>query len=99
VYVDVKPWWEVRFYLGAQVREGWVARRPDEPSYQPPRPLAGILAGRAGGMLLCAVRHSSVPEFERVVVVAGFRATRVGQDEWTAYYRVSAAADGAGSGS
>lgn len=99
VYVDVKPWWEMRFYLGAQVREGWVVRRPDEPSYQPPRPLAGILAGRAGGMLLCAVRHSSVPEFERVVVATGFRAARVGQDELTAYYRVSAAADGAGSGS
>jgi hypothetical protein len=50
-------------------------------------------------MLLCAVRHSSVPEFERVVVATGFRAARVGQDELTAYYRVSAAADGAGSGS
>ncbi len=36
VYVDGRALWELRFYLGAQVHESWLRRRPYEPTYRPP---------------------------------------------------------------
>jgi 4-amino-4-deoxy-L-arabinose transferase len=94
VYVDVKPWWELRYYLGVQVREAWVAREPHEPAYQPARPLEEVLRGRKAAARLYAVRRTSVREFLRRIGTAGGCAARRGEDAQVVYFTVSTGAGG-----
>ena len=66
VYVDKTAIWEMRFYLGSQVREAWLRRRPYAPAFLPARTLAGILAtGGAGPGRLFVVNPKSTTLFDR----------------------------------
>ena len=90
VYVDKTALWEMRFYLGAQVREAWVRRQPYAPAFMPVRTLAGILAGDgASRERLFAVNPVSTTEFEQAVRDGGLCPEHLGHDVITVIYRVA----------
>lgn len=92
VYVDDRAIWELRFYLGAQVREAWARRTLEEPAYQPRRRLAEYVApGSPQQNRIYVVNPRSTKQFEETLRAGGFCAMRVGRDADGIAYRARAA--------
>jgi 4-amino-4-deoxy-L-arabinose transferase len=95
VFVDVRARWELRFYLGTEVRQAWARRRPYEPTYRPARTLEELLSEPdAGGPRVFAVHPLSTTEFERALRSTGRCPERLGLAAETIVYRAPTAAAG-----
>jgi 4-amino-4-deoxy-L-arabinose transferase len=94
VYVDDRAMWELRFYLGAQVREAWARRTLEEPAYQPRRRLAQFVApGSPQQGRVYVVNPRSTMQFEETLRAAGYCALQVGRDADGVAYRAHAGTD------
>jgi len=88
VFVDGRPLWELRFYLGVQVRQAWVRRAPDEPAYRVPPTVAQFLSRHAeSGRRLFVVSPRSVAQFEKAAVAAGLCPDPLGPLDRNIVYR------------
>jgi 4-amino-4-deoxy-L-arabinose transferase len=92
VYVDDHAMWELRFYLGTQVREAWARRMLDEPAYQPRRTLAELVAAGGPPGRLFVVNPRSTAEFERALREGGLCPAELGRDAVSIVYRAGPAA-------
>jgi 4-amino-4-deoxy-L-arabinose transferase len=92
VYVDDHAMWELRFYLGTQVREAWARRMLDEPAYQPRRMLTELVVAGAPPRRLFVVNPRSTAEFERALRAGGLCPVELGRDPVSIVYRASPAA-------
>ena len=95
VYVDDHALWEMRFYLGTQVREAWARRTPYEPSYQPHRRLAELLDARrlpAGRLFVVNPRSTAI--FDETLRAHGLCAAELGRDAESVVYRAEASGAG-----
>jgi 4-amino-4-deoxy-L-arabinose transferase len=91
VYVDDHAMWELRFYLGVQVREAWARRTLNEPDYQRHRRLAEFLGpGDPQQRRLYVVNPRSTQPFEEAARASGRCAQRLGRDGDGVAYRVRA---------
>jgi hypothetical protein len=95
VYVDNHALWEMRFYLGTQVREAWARRTPYEPAYQPHRRLAELLDARSlpAGRLYVVNPRSTVI-FGDTLHAHRLCAAELGRDAESVVYRAEAAGPG-----
>jgi len=90
VFVDERVRWELRFYLGAQLRQAWARRTPYEPAYQVAPTLAELLARHASaGRRVFVVHPKSVTEFERAVAAAGLCPEALGPVDGNIVYRAA----------
>ena len=90
VYVDLTAMWGMRFYLGAQVREARLRRRPYAPAFLPARTFTGILASDGASLeRLFVVNPRSTTQFEQAVWKGGLCPERLGNDAITVIYRVA----------
>ena len=90
VYVDDRALWELRFYLGAQVRESWLRRRPYEPTYRPPPTLSDIIAaGDSRKVRLFVVNPRSGSEFAGALRAHGLCPDTLASDSRAVFYRAT----------
>ncbi len=93
LYVDDHAMWELRFYLGVQVRETWARRTPYEPAFQPHRRLAELIAaGRAPAGRLYVVNPRSIAQFADTLRAAGYCVRELGRKSDSVVYRAHPAA-------
>jgi 4-amino-4-deoxy-L-arabinose transferase len=93
VFVDERALWELRFYLGVQVRQAWARRRPYEPTYRPARTLDELLAEPDAREARVFVVHPlSTPVFERTLRAAGRCPEQLGREATSIVYRAPLAA-------
>ena len=90
VYVDQRALWELRFYLGAQVHESWLRRRPYEPTYRPSRTLSDLVsAGDSHKVRLYVVNPRSSSEFALALSAHGLCPDVLARDSVVIFYRAT----------
>ncbi len=90
VYVDRHAAWALRFYLGAHVREAWLLRAYDEPSYRAATSLTKLLGRRLhASKRLFMVNPWSTGKFERALFDAGLCAQPLGRHGASVAYRAA----------
>jgi 4-amino-4-deoxy-L-arabinose transferase-like glycosyltransferase len=87
VYVDDHARWELRFYLGTQVREAWARRTPYEPDYQPYRRLGKLLEAASPPARLYVVNPRSTGIFGDTLRAHSLCADELGRDAVSVVYR------------
>jgi 4-amino-4-deoxy-L-arabinose transferase len=95
VYVDDEPLWELRFYLGAQMRRTWLRRVPYAPTYEPARQLIDALeSGVPDESRVFAVNQKSLPGFEQLIRASGGCPEYLGRHHRSVFYRAGRPASG-----